>query len=334
MVGVICVFILAGSVSATVPDPIAYFPFDTIVAGETPNAVDPANDGWVNGATLIAGKVGAGAMDFDGVDDRVSVDGGLSALDGSTTQTTIAFWLKCNPDEIPGPSTYAPIIAIENQPSPYYVDMGVTFKGGNETQSYVLWDIPDIRQLPSPLVDRDMITDDTWHHWAFTSDKTLGLAGANYMKTYYDGQFLASGGENFPVDYAVLSFYEIGADVNGVNWLHGALDELAIWDVALTEEEIREFAGITLYLLGDANLDGLVSADDYASVQANFGNTGTAGGGLLGDANHDGLVSADDYASVQANFGNTSGGMSAVPEPATLGLLAMGLIAVLRRRTK
>ena len=87
------------------------------------------------------------------------------------------------------------------------------------------------------------------------------------------------------------------------------------------------------YLLGDANLDGLVSADDYASVQANFGNTGAAGGGLLGDANHDGLVSADDYASVQANFGNTSGGMSAVPEPATLGLLAVGLIAVLRRKS-
>ena len=88
------------------------------------------------------------------------------------------------------------------------------------------------------------------------------------------------------------------------------------------------------YLLGDANLDTVVSADDYASVQANFGNTGAAGGGLPGDANHDGLVSADDYASVQANFGNTSGAMSAVPEPATLELLAIGLIAVLRRRSK
>ena len=88
------------------------------------------------------------------------------------------------------------------------------------------------------------------------------------------------------------------------------------------------------YLLGDANIDGLVSADDYASVQASFGNTGAAGGGLMGDANHDGLVSADDYASVQANFGNTSGGMSAIPEPATIVLLAIGctLTAFGRRR--
>jgi hypothetical protein len=68
-------------------------------------------------------------------------------------------------------------------------------------------------------------------------------------------------------------------------------------------------------LLGDANGDGVVSAGDYASVQANFGNTGSAGGGLTGDANGDGVVSAGDYASVQANFGNTSGTIEASNEP-------------------
>ena len=90
---------------------------------------------------------------------------------------------------------------------------------------------------------------------------------------------------------------------------------------------------VTLFvpgLLGDVNGDHLVSADDYVSVQANFGNSGVPG--ILGDANHDGLVSADDYASVQAHFGDTSGGMSAVPEPATLGLLLIGGMAMLRRK--
>ncbi len=54
--------------------------------------------------------------------------------------------------------------------------------------------------------------------------------------------------------------------------------------------------------LGDANRDGVVSADDYGSVQLNFGDTASTG--LPGDANGDGVVSADDYGSVQLNFGN------------------------------
>ncbi len=87
------------------------------------------------------------------------------------------------------------------------------------------------------------------------------------------------------------------------------------------------------YLMGDANKDGVVSAGDYASVQANFGNTGAAGGSLIGDANKDGVVSAGDYASVQANFGNTASSSDAqVPEPATMTLLALSGVALLRRK--
>ncbi len=82
-------------------------------------------------------------------------------------------------------------------------------------------------------------------------------------------------------------------------------------------------------LAGDANRDGVVSAGDYASVQANFGSTG--GPGILGDANGDGVVSAGDYASVQANFGNTLPAMNAVPEPATISVLIIGGIVMIRR---
>ena len=86
-------------------------------------------------------------------------------------------------------------------------------------------------------------------------------------------------------------------------------------------------------LLGDADNNGLVSADDYSSVQGHFGDTGDPS--IPGDANCDGLVSADDYASVQSNFGATAGlgGETTVPEPATLSLLAIGGLALLRRRS-
>ena len=90
---------------------------------------------------------------------------------------------------------------------------------------------------------------------------------------------------------------------------------------------------LTKMLLGDANGDGTVSADDYASVQAGFGDTGAPG--LPGDANGTGTVSADDYASVQSNFGSTGGmGSVPVPEPSALSLLAICGLAVISRGRK
>ena len=72
---------------------------------------------------------------------------------------------------------------------------------------------------------------------------------------------------------------------------------------------------------GDANRDGVVSADDFASVQDNFGDTGVPG--IPGDATGDGTVSSDDYGSVQTNFGNVAGmsGMAAGFETTGLGEL-------------
>jgi hypothetical protein len=182
------------------------------------------------------------------------------------------------------------------------------------------------------------------------------------------------------------------------------VDALAVWDIAgqgaqggmaVAGQDFALFSlapgSPSLYaiLIGDANYDGVVSAGDYAAVQANFGNTGPIGSVLFGDANRDGVVSAGDYATVQANFGNM-GGMSAadifvtdfsgmyalyltamdlgmlptdnidaidveiwvdefmfeeqlldntgedgtVPEPATLSLLVIGGLALIKRRRK
>ena len=107
----------------------------------------------------------------------------------------------------------------------------------------------------------------------------------------------------------------------------------AAGDGFLSSPPIPTYEVIPFVLLaGDANRDGVVSAGDYASVQANFGGTGSAG--IPGDANGDGVVSAADYASVQANFGNIAPPLTAVPEPATLSLLIIGGFAGLIRRRK
>jgi len=106
---------------------------------------------------------------------------------------------------------------------------------------------------------------------------------------------------------------------------------------------------------GDANLDGKLNVDDYTRIDSNFG-LGTTGW-YNGDFNYDGKVNVDDYGIIDSNIGiqgapfPTAGGIaggavaagadamlgvSAVPEPTGLSVLAVAaassLLARRRRR--
>jgi hypothetical protein len=91
---------------------------------------------------------------------------------------------------------------------------------------------------------------------------------------------------------------------------------------------------------GDANGDGVVNLSDFLILRRNFGNDDA--GFADGDFNGDGVVNLSDFLILRRNFG-TGGGApdagplddffsSVVPEPATAGLLAVGGLALLRRR--
>ena len=80
-------------------------------------------------------------------------------------------------------------------------------------------------------------------------------------------------------------------------------------------------------LPGDANTDATVAFADYQILEANF----AAGPGMTwrqGDFNGDGYVTFADYQQLEANFGHSA------PEPAGLALLALGGLAMLRRRQR
>ena len=87
---------------------------------------------------------------------------------------------------------------------------------------------------------------------------------------------------------------------------------------------------------GDTNDDKVVDAADYISIKTNFGLSGGAEvTRLQGDLVDDNVVDWADLQELMNAMGTRSvGGAPATPEPATLGLLAIGALALLRRRRK
>jgi hypothetical protein len=98
---------------------------------------------------------------------------------------------------------------------------------------------------------------------------------------------------------------------------------------------------LTTTYAGDANLDGIVSEDDFRAVVAHMGMTGASY--LQGDVNLDGTVTAADFELVTAHLGAGSGGemgtpMAAmsgprsVPEPSGGLVIGITLSGLCRRR--
>ena len=128
---------------------------------------------------------------------------------------------------------------------------------------------------------------------------------------------------------------------NGVNWTQITPNDLTFdntndW-VSFGTPNLNGYdyavSGIPV-LPGDVNLDGKVDINDLTVVLANYGKTGQAWtqGSMNGDPT--GTVDINDLTIVLGNYGNTvaaSGGigMSAVPEPASLLLVAAALAGLL-----
>jgi autotransporter-associated beta strand protein len=102
---------------------------------------------------------------------------------------------------------------------------------------------------------------------------------------------------------------------------------------------------------GDADLTGHVDSADYARIDAGYLSSGSLTGWSNGDFNYDGVINGSDYTLIDNAFNSQgvtlaatiaeptaqlggSAPTSAVPEPATIGILGIGVVALLGRRRR
>jgi len=119
------------------------------------------------------------------------------------------------------------------------------------------------------------------------------------------------------VDWSWAAEWEFYSDLPGASF-HAYFDNFSISDVYMPAA-----------VAGDANGDGMVTDADFTVWADTYGSTYI----LSADWNRDGIVSDADYTLWADNYG-TGMPSVAVPEPATLVLLAIGAMAVTKRRCR
>ncbi len=177
----------------------------------------------------------------------------------------------------------------------------------------------------------------SWNGSAYT-DVTGLVASGRGTSNLWDGQGIITSQSN-----------AVGTDYNsiGVAAASDVRPATASATATWAGQTITGTDTLVMYTYGgDANLDGKINILDY--VRIDQGLQANLKGWSNGDFNYDGVVNILDYAPIiDSNIGTqgaafpTGGGLgeggsgvSAVPEPASISLLALGAIGALRRRRR
>lgn len=203
---------------------VSYWDLDELVDGQVFDVSNNTNDGIVSGGiSLVTSDCVAGnCLSFDGDDDWIDIpfDSSLDVINNDGA-FTLMVWVKL--------TTLDNVSILFNQED-----------SGGTGRSWL--DILATGELNSPLVtDLETLSEpyfgeflDEWHHVAITFD------GEN-ATGYIDGIAQSTVLKEDDLDEDCYGGYRIGVSKTGENEINGLLDEVVIYNVALSSDEINDY---------------------------------------------------------------------------------------------
>lgn len=202
------------------------------------------NHGTIYGATWTTGIVN-GALSFDGVDDYIEISG--SANLGGSEALTLESWVYIRAF----PTKWVPLTVVASDTAGTSWNYGLWYN----TDGYLR---PHVRTNIGNFYGPDILftlSTDSWYHF-------VQVYNGSTFKVYANGVLLQEGGTPSGI-VQVPAKITIGRGWPNdlLNKVNGIIDEAAIYNKALTEEEIQQHYQNGLLSLGYAS-DGLGDACD------------------------------------------------------------------------
>lgn len=194
---------------------------------------DNGYEGTVTGGAWVDGKFGK-ALDFDGETDKVEVPDaeGLDAV----PQITVVCWEK-----------------YDNDPTQHYAPVGkeplyrfIIAKGGSG--HFVLATTGAVWYGAGTVASGGGMTAGEWHHLAGTYD-------GKRVKFYVDGKLAGTGPQDISGDVLdnAAAFTMAKSIADNVDFFEGIVDEVAVFKIALSEEDIKNImtSGLAKAIAGE-----------------------------------------------------------------------------------
>lgn len=176
------------------------------------------NDGTLEGPKWVDGKFGK-ALEFNGASDYVDT-GNDPITDLSETKIlSISAWVKR------ATKTSTVLVAIRRTPGGYILGVGVLGAAANQ-----------IKMTKYAIVDiylGDFPQDTDWHHLVGVWDEKGQIA-------YIDGVVNATSADTANFSSASAGNLLLGGDTGGQGYTDGTIDDVGIFNVALTEGDVKD----------------------------------------------------------------------------------------------